>query len=492
MNTGKTNHQAEHTSSKAIANQADNSGVKMPAVPVLQNKAITQLQKTEEEPSQLQPEAPAQLAETPAAKPNNTGMPDNLKNGIENLSGFAMDDVKVHYNSPKPAQLSAHAYAQGTDIHVAPGQEQHLPHEAWHVVQQKQGRVQPTMQMKNVAVNDDKDLEREADSMGAKAVQMKPTTAFKPLRKLPGNAVAQLTLATVKPDNGPLRLKQQDHSTIDNFSVMKNPGQLEGDEVKAEVGYTGILNVADWADLGRSPSNYWRAHGYAKTFGGAGTGANVGWWPEANETEWTIREQQVRGGESDQNAAWKPHDKEIGLYRVVRNDYPAATLQPGYLAGLQAAATWALNDSRPAWQRMLAWAAKKNAFDVTALNAAKARVANAINGQLQTWLTNVFGSSETNLIQDMTMTYTITSTGANNGGGSRAGFTYASAAPAVNPRNFGLQDNPEEIWKALVAHNQGVFGKSSHPLANTYKRVDSTMLHHVPAELGPQADGWGI
>lgn len=100
-------------------------------------------------------------------QPNRTGMPDQLKNGIENLSGYAMDDVKVHYNSPKPAQLQAHAYAQGTDIHLAPGQEKYLPHEAWHVVQQKQGRVQPTMQMKGVQVNDNKGLEREADVMGA-------------------------------------------------------------------------------------------------------------------------------------------------------------------------------------------------------------------------------------------------------------------------------------------------------------------------------------
>lgn len=105
---------------------------------------------------------------------NDTGLPNQLKSGIENLSGQSMDDVKVHYNSSKPAQLKAHAYAQGTDIHIASGQERHLPHEAWHVVQQKQGRVQPTMQMKgNVAVNDDKGLEREADVMGAKAVQMK-------------------------------------------------------------------------------------------------------------------------------------------------------------------------------------------------------------------------------------------------------------------------------------------------------------------------------
>ena len=56
-------------------------------------------------------------------KENNTGLPDNLKSGIENLSGYAMDDVKVHYNSSKPAQLQAHAYAQGTDIHLGAGQE---------------------------------------------------------------------------------------------------------------------------------------------------------------------------------------------------------------------------------------------------------------------------------------------------------------------------------------------------------------------------------
>ena len=101
-------------------------------------------------------------------------MPDNLKSGIENLSGYSMDDVKVHYNSSQPAQLNALAYAQGTDIHIASGQEKHLAHEAWHVVQQKQGRVKPTMQMKQgIPVNDDKGLEKEADDMGAKAMQMK-------------------------------------------------------------------------------------------------------------------------------------------------------------------------------------------------------------------------------------------------------------------------------------------------------------------------------
>jgi hypothetical protein len=105
-------------------------------------------------------------------KNNNTGLPNQLKSGIESLSGMNMDHVKVNYNSDKTAQLNAHAYAQGSEIHIALGQEQHLPHEAWHVVQQAQGRVKPTMQMKSgIPVNDDVGLEHEADVMGAQALR---------------------------------------------------------------------------------------------------------------------------------------------------------------------------------------------------------------------------------------------------------------------------------------------------------------------------------
>ena len=97
------------------------------------------------------------------------GLPAQLKANVEAMSGFNMDDVIVHYNSSKPAQMKALAYTQGTDIHVAPGQEKHLGHEAWHVVQQKQGRVAPTAQLKGVNVNTDSSLEHEADVMGARA-----------------------------------------------------------------------------------------------------------------------------------------------------------------------------------------------------------------------------------------------------------------------------------------------------------------------------------
>jgi len=131
-----------------------------------------QLKAHPEEEGLLQKKAGGAAEAAPAsAAPNRTGLPDDLKAGIETLSGVSMDGVKVHYGSPAPAQLNALAFAQGQDIHLAPGQEQHLPHEAWHVVQQAQGRVQPTLQAKlGVAINDDAGLEHEADVMGARAM----------------------------------------------------------------------------------------------------------------------------------------------------------------------------------------------------------------------------------------------------------------------------------------------------------------------------------
>ncbi len=103
-----------------------------------------------------------------------TGLPAQLQSSLEALSGFPLDDVQVYYHSSKPAKLQALAYTQGTAIHVGPGQEHHLPHEAWHVVQQMQGRVQPTQLLQEgVSVNEDQGLEQEANVMGAKALQMR-------------------------------------------------------------------------------------------------------------------------------------------------------------------------------------------------------------------------------------------------------------------------------------------------------------------------------
>jgi len=176
-------------------------------------------------------------------KENNTGLPDNLKSGVENLSGYTMDDVNVHYNSSQPAEMQAHAYAQGTDIHVAPGQEQHLPHEAWHVVQQKQGRVKPTMQMKGkVNINDDAGLETEADVMGAKSLQMRKDT---------GSTLDSLQL---KPYSGNSNAPVQRVLTIDNadFSGVNDVKNLGGAAEGAFLISDGpgkiVIKIADGID----------------------------------------------------------------------------------------------------------------------------------------------------------------------------------------------------------------------------------------------------
>lgn len=126
------------------------------------------------------------------------GLPPQLKAGIEALSGLSMDDVRVHRNSSRPAALQAHAFAQGNDIHLAPGQDHHLPHEAWHVVQQKQGRVRATLQLAaGVPVNDDAGLEREADVMGARALKtVDPSASALQRQSPPSQAPAQRSTIT--------------------------------------------------------------------------------------------------------------------------------------------------------------------------------------------------------------------------------------------------------------------------------------------------------
>jgi len=141
-----------------------------------QARQIAQLRGSGTSANSHEDVSPEPSAFAPRAAPN--GLPAQLRSSIESLSGVDMSDVRIHRNSSKPAQLQALAYAQGSDIHLGPGQERHLPHEAWHVVQQKQGRVRPTQALrKGVAINDDTGLEREADVMGAKALQMRLTPA---------------------------------------------------------------------------------------------------------------------------------------------------------------------------------------------------------------------------------------------------------------------------------------------------------------------------
>lgn len=104
------------------------------------------------------------------SRENKNGLPSGLKDRMEGMSGMDLSDVRVHRNSSKPDRINALAYTEGNEIHLAPGQDHHLAHEAWHAVQQKEGRVGPGAQAKGRALNDDRGLESEADRMGDKAM----------------------------------------------------------------------------------------------------------------------------------------------------------------------------------------------------------------------------------------------------------------------------------------------------------------------------------
>ncbi|MFK7765530.1 MAG: DUF4157 domain-containing protein [Roseobacter sp.] len=140
--------------------------------------------------SQTAQRSNAETASTPNAPVG--GLPEDLRSGVENLSGMEMGDVRVHRDSSEPTRMGALAYAQGRDIHLASGQERHLPHEAWHVVQQAQGRVAQTRQAKGVALNDDPGLEAEADRMGQRALSAGTS------QRVPGSEPPKLTPSPVQ------------------------------------------------------------------------------------------------------------------------------------------------------------------------------------------------------------------------------------------------------------------------------------------------------
>ncbi|SHG39130.1 DUF4157 domain-containing protein [Massilia sp. CF038] len=163
-----------------------------------------------------------------------TAMPHPLRQGLESMSGMDFGDIRVHRNSPLPAQARALAFTRGRDIHLAPGQEAHLPHEAWHVVQQRQGRVNATAHVGRFAVNDHAGLEQEADVMGAKAASL---PASRGLPKVP--PVASRPTADVAQRK--IQITGLDDAKRKNFLAKIN----EGSVLKFDMDATGLLKEAE-------------------------------------------------------------------------------------------------------------------------------------------------------------------------------------------------------------------------------------------------------
>ena len=165
------------------------------------------------------------------------GLPDRLRAALEALSGSDLSDVRVHYDSPEPARVDALAYTRGRDIHLASGEERQLPHEGWHVVQQTQGRVEPTTHAGGVPVNDDAGLEREADLMGERALRtVPPSPAYPGADTRDGGAVRQRAGTAVR---GPIQ-RQEAAETADAGS--DSAAQQVGD-VSVHIGRTTTVEA---------------------------------------------------------------------------------------------------------------------------------------------------------------------------------------------------------------------------------------------------------
>lgn len=133
----------------------------------------------------------AKKNEKTSSEKDKTGIPRKMKTGFEHSSGFSFDDVRVHYNSEKPAQLHAHAYTQGNEVYVAPGQEKHLPHELGHVVQQKSDIVKPTGEIGGLPLNDDAAMENGADMIAENAENAEELGGAPVQAKFKGDGIVQ-------------------------------------------------------------------------------------------------------------------------------------------------------------------------------------------------------------------------------------------------------------------------------------------------------------
>ncbi|WP_020588531.1 DUF4157 domain-containing protein [Desulfobacter curvatus] len=108
----------------------------------------------------------------------NQSLPKGLQENIENSFGQDFTTVNIQKNSQAAVDLNARAFAQGETVHFAPGEfssnskkgKNLIGHEFAHVVQQRSGVVKPTVMRTGLILNDDKELEREADIFGEKAV----------------------------------------------------------------------------------------------------------------------------------------------------------------------------------------------------------------------------------------------------------------------------------------------------------------------------------
>lgn len=182
-------------------------------------------------------------------KENTTGIPDKLKAKIEGVSGVCLDAVKVHYNSSKPTELGAYAYTEGTNVYISKGQEEHLGHELWHVVQQIQGNVSKTTEVNGKKINEDKGLEQEAEKMGIQAPKNQETQEAPLNDSLQNETIQTPLIQRARKNKGELMAL-----TVDAFNQHRKAEQMDwaNDPKLTEMERNVIWGIIDWGLSGLS------------------------------------------------------------------------------------------------------------------------------------------------------------------------------------------------------------------------------------------------
>lgn len=162
----------------------------------------------------------------PSSAPPTSGggqpLPGDVRGKMEGSFGTDFSSVRVHEGS-QASSLGALAYAQGTDLHFAPGQYQPntqsgqtlIGHELAHVVQQSEGRVAAPIQGKGAPVVADQALEAEADRAGHAAARGEQA-------RLSGRGEAMAGVAMPKLSGQPIQLfGSQEHQSLGDTATGK-------------------------------------------------------------------------------------------------------------------------------------------------------------------------------------------------------------------------------------------------------------------------------
>jgi hypothetical protein len=188
-----------------------------------------------------------------------TRLPAALQAGIRRRTGVRMDDVSVHYDSAQPDRFNALAFARGRQIHLARGQERLLPHEAWHIVQQKQGRVRPTLHEGGAAINDEPALEREADGAGDRLTvptyasgEQAPAAAASP-----GGVMQRVIRIKTKAKKKGGKAEDEEYDELDEDirASLADDHDLDEDEIGIVASYAAsdeIYTFASWAEVAKA------------------------------------------------------------------------------------------------------------------------------------------------------------------------------------------------------------------------------------------------